>query len=145
MFQKCCANWTLLSVLMLCGCSGEGIPELGRVSGTVTLDGSPVEGLQVIFQPEKGRRSVGVTDVHGEYKLDYLKDAPGAVLGTHTVSITFTGEEAGAEEGSGDASSDTPEKNLEAVVIPPQYNSKSTLTAEVKSGENKHDFPLTSK
>lgn len=121
----------LASVLLLVGCGGgSDLPELGEVTGVVTLDGQPVSGAQVQFIPQSGRPSSGETDASGKYELHYTADVAGAVLGSHTVKINT------AVDGRDDPSTEK---------IPARYNSKSELTEEVKSGVNEINFDLKSK
>ncbi len=61
-------------VSLLVGCAGG--PKLTEVSGKLTLDGEPLDGVQVIFVPDaefggKGRISTGLTDADGNYKQTY--------------------------------------------------------------------------
>lgn len=126
----------LLAVLgTLAGCGGETAPDrpdLGDVSGVVTLDGQPLPDVIVTFNPEKGRPSMGRTDAEGKYVLHYL-DEDGAVLGTHTVSIT-TPQEA-----------PTPLGEEYQDPIPAKYNTQTTLTETVEAGDNTINFELQSK
>jgi hypothetical protein len=130
---------TIVSVL-LCpiitlaasGCSQGDLPELGEVSGTVTMDGQPLSGVWVGFAPTEGRSSMALTDAQGHYELIYLDGAPGAKIGTHKVAITTPQE----DEFGGQV------KNWKERV-PAAYNSKTILTADVKAGSNTIDFPLT--
>ena len=81
-----------LSVILLCvatfliaGCGRSDLPELGTVSGTVSLDGKPLADAIVNFTPEQGGRpSTGQTDTTGHYTLVYVADAEGAVVGTQS-------------------------------------------------------------
>jgi hypothetical protein len=118
--------------VLCCGCGGgaSDTPELGQVSGTVTLDGQPLAGANLEFVPQEGGRpSVGTTDEAGHYELRYSQDEPGAKVGTHTVSIrTFSY-----------SAPDVPEK------LPAKYNAQTTLTATVKPGENTTPFDLQTK
>lgn len=122
------------ALLLVLGCSGapSDQPELGEVTGTVTLDDRPLANVWVGFAPQDGRSSMGLTDKDGRYKLDYLFDTPGAKVGQHTVTITTPRE----DESGGEV------PNFKELV-PAHYNTNSTLTADVKPGENKIDFPLT--
>lgn len=122
------------------GCGSSDRPELGDVHGTVTMDGAPLANAQVVFSPEGGRPSTGVTDAAGKYTLTYIRDIKGAKVGNHSVRI----------ESVPAAPSDPEAATKEAPIpfketIPAKYNAKSTLTAEVKPGENTIDFPLESK
>ena len=121
--------------LLLAGCRGRNDrPELGLVTGTVTMDGTPLPHVLVSFGPTTGRASTGVTDNQGRYKLDYLFDMPGAKAGSHQVTITTFYED-----------QDGPEALNAKEQIPTKYNSKTTLTVEVKTGTNLIDFDLTLK
>jgi hypothetical protein len=61
----------LIFVLLLTvasGC-GETKPTVAEVTGTVTLDGKPLELVHVEFWPEIGPRAFGKTDEAGNFKL----------------------------------------------------------------------------
>lgn len=57
------------------------------VRGAVTLDGEPLAGARVTFQPANGRPSAAVTDDAGRYVLRYSREENGAVPGRHAVTI----------------------------------------------------------
>lgn len=120
------------SVLLtgLCGCGGSEGPQLGQVSGKITMEKRPLEGAQVMFYPEEGRFSMGHTNSSGEYTLQYTPDRAGAIVGKHVVRITTA-----TQSGEGDV------KPTEEMV-PSQYNVSSQLTAEVKAGSNTISFDL---
>ncbi len=112
-----------------CGNSDEG---LARVKGSVTLDGKPLTGASVEFEPESGSPSYGKTDGNGWYKLMYTQEKAGAVIGKHTVRIRtreITTDENGREVF-------VPER------LPAKYHLRSELTAEVEPGRNKFHFEL---
>ncbi|MDB5391891.1 MAG: hypothetical protein JWM11_7537, partial [Planctomycetaceae bacterium] len=109
-------------------------PPLGRVAGTITFDGKPLEGATVSFQPiQEGNKAVhaggsaGVTDKSGHFDMLYVEGVHGAALGKHFVQI-HAQNEVGLE------------------VIPNKYNdfmSPAALTFEVKAGSNPPaDFAL---
>ena len=86
-------RWPVSLSLALCvGCGSDVVP----VSGRVTLDGQPLAGAVVTFQPFSGRDpshaisgSVGRTNEEGRFSLRLVEpDIPGASVGEHTVSIT---------------------------------------------------------
>ncbi|MFM7135619.1 MAG: carboxypeptidase-like regulatory domain-containing protein [Planctomycetota bacterium] len=115
--------------LAAAGCSRSDRPPLGRVGGSVTLDGSPLAGALVVFIPDgPGRSALATTDVAGRYELTYLRDIAGANYGSHTVRITTATEERGGKE-----------------ILPDRYHVKSELKATVQPGSNTLDFPLQSK
>jgi hypothetical protein len=118
----------------LVGCGG---PEnIASVSGTVTLDGTPLEGAIITFTPTgEGSPSYGRTDASGNYTLQYSREVSGAEIGKHTVSVSTH------SEGDPDAEPPmpaTPEK------VPARYNVYSELTETVKAGSNTINFDLDS-
>ena len=118
-------------LLLTGGCGGSDGPELGRVTGKVTLGGKPLAKASVQFIPEKARMSAGTTDDEGKYELTYTRTEKGAIPGTHTVRVTtYIAKNADLEiEGA-------PE------TVPAKYNSKSTLKREVKAGSNEINLDL---
>jgi hypothetical protein len=89
----------IMSCLLLAasGCQNHVAP----VSGRITLNGQPISGAVVTFQPRgskvspqpAGTGSVGRTDGQGRYSLRLIDpDQPGAIVGEHSVTIsTATG------------------------------------------------------
>lgn len=99
------------------------------VKGKVTLDGKPLAGASLVFEPiDPGRASTATTDDNGEYELIYIRKDKGAKVGAHTVRITASGQDSDRSE-----------------LLPARYNIESNLKADVQRGENTIDFPLTSK
>jgi hypothetical protein len=118
-----------LPLLVLSGCGHSDRPPLGMVHGTVTLDGGPLAGASLVFDPvQPGRASTATTDHDGKYELIYIRRDKGAKVGAHLVRISA------ANPGSGKSGP-----------LPPRYNTQSDLKVEVKPGDNTIDFPLTSK
>jgi hypothetical protein len=113
---------------------GSNIPPLGRVTGMVTLDGKPLANAVVTFIPmseeankeAKGSGSSAYTDASGRYDLQYSPEEFGALIGKHLISITALDPNTGRE------------------LLPPAYNSNTTLTEVVKPGSNTIDLPLQS-
>ena len=139
---------SLLSLTLLgCGTSGDR-PELGLVTGTVTLDGKPLYGTAVVFYPDKGRPARGRTDLNGKYDLTYIRDTRGTKIGHNRVEIAPSEEdEEDANEvmnaGENTEAAQAPVQR-EKVKVPARYNTKSELNADVKPGENVFDFKLES-
>ena len=127
----------LLPILIIAVCLGcGGGPELGEVTGRVTLDGQPVPGATVTFQPTDGRQpSTGETNENGEYTLVFTEKQAGALVGEHTVAIeTFQlGTDAAGEV------DDVPER------IPARYNISTELQETVNAGLQEINFELTSR
>jgi hypothetical protein len=125
-------------VLPSAGCGGKNdAPELGKVKGQVTLDGSPLPDATVSYDPkEGGRTSTAVTDKEGHYELNYTLKAKGAKLGAHRVRISTYVQ--GGDEPNAEVKT-VPEK------VPAKYQKPDSLKADVKAGENTVDFKLESK
>lgn len=87
----------LFAISVLVGCGGSEY-QLVPVSGTVTYDGEPLNGADVVFAPmesegviDVGPISVGTTDSSGNYTLLTTKGLEGAMVTKHRVSIGFKG------------------------------------------------------
>jgi hypothetical protein len=141
---KTLATFTLLT-LVVAGC-GEGSDGLPReaVSGTVTLDGQPLAAgsIQMIpINPMAGQPG-GAVIKDGKYSIDR---AQGLVPGQYNVVISSseaTGSAAPASGPPGPVVASEQPKNL----IPPEYNTRSALLLEVKTGSpNTFPFELKSK
>ena len=119
----------VLALLVLAGCGDSGPAEYD-VTGSVTLDGQPIEKGEILFLPAnlQGTSQAGQI-VNGKYECRVSE-------GSKRVEITATRE------------SPTPAADgLPNYVsyIPAAYNSQSTLTAEVKpDGDNTFTFTLQS-
>lgn len=112
----------------LVGCGGTDGQNLGTVQGTVTLGGEPLPNAQVVFQPANGRPSTAITNDQGKYELQYTSAEPGALTGSHQVTIT--------------TAIDLPDETRAAEKVPAKYNRQSDLVREVKAGKNTIDFEL---
>jgi hypothetical protein len=129
-------------ILMGCG-AADNLPR-EAISGSVAVDGKPLDSGLIIFQPEGTEATQsGASIVQGKYAIP--RDQ-GLVPGKYKVSISAAGN--------------TPEKQVDTIsnnnmpgmppvpakeVIPSAYNSGSLLSAEVKAGsKNEFNFNLTS-
>lgn len=153
--------------LSVVGCGGDF--EIVPVGGTVTMDGKPLEGVEVVFAPAEtdqsstvGPVSIGVTDSQGRYQLKTIQGQNGAVKTEHRVSVTFTATDEGAIGAKLDelvaADRSMPEEqflrlerkireemtNRKQVVIPKQYNRETTLRFNVEGPTTNADFDLKS-
>ncbi len=122
---RCCLVLGMSLFLASCGPDG---PELGTVQGVVTLDGTPLEGARVMFQPQgDGAPSTGFTNETGKYELIYTVRRNGALVGTHNVTVSTYRQ---LNEG------EMPE------TVPERYNDKSDLVRQVEAGRNTIDLVL---
>ncbi|MDZ7616849.1 MAG: carboxypeptidase-like regulatory domain-containing protein [Patescibacteria group bacterium] len=124
------------SMLPVAGC-GPSRPATIPVRGTVTLDGEPAAGAQVMLIPEDGGRPAeGTTDDSGRFNLRTFEASDGAQPGRHSVTVVsrrISGVNADADGLEGDVA---PGGVKVEWLIPQRYsNPKSSgLTAEVAKG-----------
>jgi len=138
--MSCIRNFLIIVSLLALGGCGDG---MGTVSGTVTLDGSPLAKADVAFvrewsvgmeadvsAPLQGpeRSAYGRTDSSGEYSVTQRLDETTIVPGKYVVQITL----------------EATEENPDPPVIPAKYNENSELAREVAPGPNTFDFDLNS-
>jgi hypothetical protein len=130
--------WLVLAITLIstsaCRSKPSDQPDLGKVTGVVTMDGAPLSGVEVSFAPAEGRASQGITDSEGKYELIYIGKTKGAKLGSHKVYITTPIED-----------ESDPDAQMIKEVVPAKYNKNTTLTAMVEPGKNPIDFKLESK
>jgi len=130
MFHRSLPLALLLLLPILAGCGGKYTTY--RVSGKVTLrDGTPLEGLSVVFQcQEPAITATGTTDAGGNYRLGTVEPGDGAPAGTYRVAVT-------------EPQGDDPE-NPQPPRIDPKYGSFQTsgLKFTVEPGGNTFDIPL---
>jgi hypothetical protein len=82
------ASIGLSLLIALSGCGGSAdLPEIARVTGTVTRNGKPVPNLMVNFMPEAGRPSWGKTDENGHYEMVYDEDNKGVKVGRGKIYV----------------------------------------------------------
>jgi hypothetical protein len=112
------ASSFLLALLAL-GCGGESLSE---VSGTVQIDGKPLAEGEIIF--EAADNSVAPSSAVIALGKYTLKVAPGP----KKVRIR-------ASRASGKIDPMMKTKTLESI-IPPEFNDKTTLKADIKPGKN---------
>ena len=102
MSQACGQKLALLifaavACTLVSGCGPE-IPPLGLVTGVVTMNAKPMEGIEVVFLPDPStgnlaKPSRGETDQEGRYVLTYVPPGggqrlDGAAVGQHIVSMS---------------------------------------------------------
>ena len=118
--------WCLPIILILVGCGKSG-PEIAPVSGRITVNGQPMENVDITFQLDGSKPpSSGRTDKDGHYELAYKRGQMGGMVGQNTVRISVSSELV-----------HKPPK------IPPEYNTQSKQQVEIKSGQkNTFDFDI---
>jgi hypothetical protein len=135
-------------VLLFLICAGGsyllfGGSSLGRVTGTVTMDGQPLEAAEIVFHGEEDPKlpSIpGKTDKDGVYTL---AGEPGIAPGKYKIVILKLVMPDGKIP-EGPAGEKAREDGLLKNVAPADYGDrdKTTLRAVIVAGNNKIDFPL---
>lgn len=134
----------LALAIPLTGCGGSGF-KVAPVAGTVTLDGKPVGGLIVNFQPasvkgttEPGPGSYAWTDKNGQFSMALIsdKDYPGAVVGKHRVTLSSPLPDQSPTDDRIPRSSKP--------LLPPEHEGKSFEFEVPADGTDKANFALTS-
>lgn len=154
-----------LTGMVILGCGNQTPLDTVPVSGRVTLDGTPVEGANVVFAPTSGSGTAasGVTDANGRYQLTTSAPNDGALAGGYAVMISKTvqvgGNPASEAVKPGMSEEEATKAAMEAHVasgeaqaefedkLPAKYKdpSASGLKAEVsKEGKMEFNFDLTS-
>ena len=129
------------AVLVGCGGKSELKFEQAAVSGTVTWQGKPVEEGLIRFIPDEVN-SEGLAPGKPAFSKitngDYAVPADrGATVGKNRVEIVSFRKTGRMIEEEGTKS----EENVQ--FLPEQYNTSSTLTADIVAGENTVNFDLT--
>ncbi len=126
----------LACAVALCAMIGLGCnsDSMVPVKGKVTLDGVPVDGGAIRFQPKDGNGpTAGAIITNGEY--------------TTTVPLGKMRVEIRASKSIGKRKEfDTPDSRMVDILaeaVPARYNTESTLTADIVNKMGPLDFELT--
>jgi hypothetical protein len=125
-----------MSILLLLVCVGCGSSGVAPVSGTVMLDGKPLETGAIMTLPEAGRGAQGRIQ-NGRFQLSTFGTNDGALLGTHKVAVSASEP----SRGSG------PEAQVGKLLVPQRYTNPdaSGLTIDVQRGNNEVELRLSTK
>jgi hypothetical protein len=120
----------------LAGCG----PSTGTISGTVTLNGTPLDNTGVSFISPDGTVKTAMTGADGSYRIFEVPAGPVQVIVQDMTVLTESGQQDLKKRAAGPA---RPKANK--IPIPTRYGDSGTsgLSLTVKSGENKYDIPLT--
>jgi hypothetical protein len=151
--------WTSCLALVLATSSGCGSSDeadyasigLVPITGTVTLDGAPLEGAVVMFEAADTTFSYGTTDEAGHYELKFNSKVMGVPPGEKVVRISTTAstgevDTEGVDEEDDDAAARRKKKKKRDPneQVPAAYNEDSQITATVSTSQTVYDFALKS-
>jgi len=131
------AAWALVSAavaITLTGCGPAG-PRKIKISGTVTLDGSPLAEGNVVFIPlDPALGAAGGAIAAGGFTVETYP-------GPHRIEVY-----ADKKESRPIGPDDPPELGFTLTsLIPERYNKKTTLTFDVQSPQDRPELVLTSR
>ena len=134
---------TIIAACLFAGCGGKSTgPERAAIHGHVTLDGQDISVGSIIFTPAAGSKGqpAGGAIQDGKYAI---KAEQGPTLGPQSVEIHSERKTGKKIQAAMRDKGELMDETVEA--IPAQYNQRTTLTYEVKSGDNEQDFDLKSR
>ncbi len=133
-------GWLLISMALCLGCSGGSGGRIA-ISGTVTLNGAPLDKGNISFQPSEGAKtSSGAIISAGNFSIPRDK---GLLPGKYRVEVN-----AAAAGGGGSATDAAPGEGPPPPkeLIPPEWNEESKQTIDVKKeGPFKFSFEIATK
>lgn len=125
----------LAAVVLVAGC-GKSEPKRYRVTGSIKFKGQPVKLGTISFRSLDGTSTGAGAIVNGEYDIPEKSGLP---AGKYVVAVFYPDPKAPLpkpDEPPGDS-------DVARDILPPKYNSKSELTAEVKEEpRNEINFDL---
>jgi hypothetical protein len=127
------ALFCAVAAIAIAGCGPTG-PRKIKISGVVTLDGSPLADGNVIFIPlDPALGAAGGSIAAGGFTIEVYP-------GPHRIEVY-----ADKKESRPIGPNDPPELGFTLTsLIPVRYNKKSTLTFDVQSPQDRPEFALTS-
>jgi len=141
--KKLFRKYAALTVwLIVCGgCNDRGFMD---VQGNITLDGEPLRGGVILFEPVDGNGATAGGKIRdGRYELTKKAAVPPGEKCVRITGFYKTGRQ--IEEGP-PAAPGTMADEIKHIAIPAIYNQISTLRITVVAGENnQHDFELRSR
>lgn len=144
-------RWASLAVVCLvltgCGKSDSEADKLAPVSGRVTLDGKPIDGVAIHFLPRSGTPGNGgfaTTDSDGHYVLTNRGNNPGVLAGTYSVSFSKLTMPDGSPIPAGKTAADVEAvEQIPAIYTPQRTAEVPSNTVTVPDSGATLDFELT--
>jgi hypothetical protein len=122
-------------LLVLTGCSGQR----ADVSGSVQLDGQPVDEGSIQFIPVEGTAGPSAGGIIKDGRYHVTRDK-GVTVGKNRVELrAFRKSGRKVQDPTGLPGVKTEER---VQAFPPEYNDRSTVVKEVRAGSNTIDFDV---
>jgi hypothetical protein len=132
----------VVALLVVGGCGRSDRPPLGKVSGVVKLDGTPVPNASVMFTPiAGGRPASGTTDAAGRFSLTTFDQGDGALIGEHRVTVICV-ETTGLPQTSDGLSGEIGPEGIQEKWITPQKYSLPETSGLTQTVERNTDVVL---
>jgi len=131
----------MIAWLLMPGCGGGGLKyEMASVKGTITYKGKPLETGLIRFIPDtkpvEGQVPGKMAFANIEAGTYSIPAERGATVGRNRVEIISNRETGKSMRVENSVIPETEQ------ILPAEYNTRSTLTEEVKPGENTFDYQL---
>jgi len=136
MLRRLAVTLTMTCFSAALGCSGDGRSE---VSGTVKVNGQPVVEGAINFIPIEGNTGAGAgaTITDGKY---HIPRSAGVTPGKNRVELrAFKNTGRKVQDPTGKPGTLADER---VMMFPPEFNDRSTLVRDVKSGSDTIDFDI---
>ena len=140
-------------VILFAGCGGDGRPPLCKITGTINLDGKPLEDADVIIEPvAKGkdvkyqRASSAKTDAEGKFQFTTYELGDGVPAGKYRMAMVKQKRTAPPDLDPEMATKEDLDRVVVENVVPTKYNDMATsgLEIEVTSSGMKPDVIVLS-
>ena len=149
--RRCCVVCVMLMLILAqAGCSSPEEAKTYPVSGEVTLDSKPLEGVTVMLQPVGGGSlGYGVTDANGLFVISTFAVGDGAIPGEHQIVVTSSsasGVSGGDSLVDDEAPSDNATEDSGSPSVPARYSrpESSGLKVIVEDGTEPLSLKLSS-
>jgi hypothetical protein len=146
-YARAAAGVLLAALALAAGCAkGDGVNRGGKLTGTITIDGKPVGGGEVIILSADGKHSMsGRIRNSGAYEIlePPLGPCKLAVITSPLKEVPPPSKKKGPVDFTDPKTGEWPIY----VAVPEKYEKPDTsgLVVEVKGGDQSHDIPLTAK
>lgn len=128
------AVWGLAAILTA-GCGSNGSSKI-QVTGTVTLDGKPIEQGVINFTPSDGKGATAAASItNGSFSAE-IPEGP--------KRVSITGQEVVGQQPARPGEASSPMIDILKEIVPPAFNQQSKLECTVTADKSELEFALQS-